>query len=100
MKRALTHSSQGGPDGVTQGLKFDIRTGAPIEDDDDVLRDGQRIVVPMVMKDGMSPIQRSVMADKAARGVTVVDGHGPPAGHSPRACYLLTVPHTVDHAVA
>jgi len=27
-------------------LKFD-RNGAPIEDDDDILRDGQRLVVPM-----------------------------------------------------
>ena len=29
-----------------KGLKFDIRTGREIDDDDDVLRDGQRIVVP------------------------------------------------------
>ena len=83
-----------------QGLKFDIRTGALIEDDDDVLRDGQRIVVPLNMRDSMSPMQRAVAEDKAARGVTVVDGLGRTAGHRPGACYLRTVPHTVDHAVA
>jgi hypothetical protein len=83
-----------------KGLKFDIRTGAPIEDDDDVLRDGQRIVVPLNMRDGMSPVQRAVAAEATARCVTVVDGLGRPAGHRPGACYLRTVPHTADHAVA
>jgi hypothetical protein len=48
-------------------LKFD-RNGAPIEDDDDILRDGQRIVVPMNMRDGMSELQRAVAEDKARRG--------------------------------
>ena len=81
-------------------MKFDIRTGREIDDDDDVLRDGQRIVVPLNMRDSMSPMQRAVAEDKAARGVTVVDGLGRPAGHRPGACYLRTVPHTVDHAVA
>ena len=34
-----------------KGLKFDIRTGREIDDDDDVLRDGQRIIVPLNMAD-------------------------------------------------
>jgi hypothetical protein len=34
-----------------KALKFDIRTGREIHDDDPVLRDGQRIVVPMNMAD-------------------------------------------------
>ena len=54
----------------------------------------------LMMRDGMTEMQRAVAEDKAARGVTVVDGLGRPAGHRPGACYLRTVPHTVDHAVA
>jgi hypothetical protein len=47
---------------------IDTRTGRPIEDDDDpVLRDGQTLRVPLHMRDGVSPMQREVMADKAAR---------------------------------
>jgi hypothetical protein len=76
------------------------RDGRIVDDDDDVLRDGQTLRVPLMMRDGMSPLQRPVAEDKAARGVTVVDGLGRPAGHRPGACYLRTVPHTVDHAVA
>jgi hypothetical protein len=76
------------------------RDGRIVDDDDDVLRDGQTLRVGMMMRDGLSPLQRTVVEDKAARGVTVVDGLGRPAGHRPGACYLRTVPHTVDHAVA
>ena len=76
------------------------RHGRPVVDDDGVLRDGQTLRVGMMMRDGLSPLQRAVAEDKAARGVTVVDGLGRPAGHRPGACYLRTVPHTVDHAVA
>jgi hypothetical protein len=54
-------------------LKFDIRTGAPIVDDDDILRDGQRLVVPMNMRDGMSELQRAVAEDKARRGIGLAD---------------------------
>lgn len=79
--------------------KFD-RHGRPVVDDDDVLRDGETLRVPLLMRDGLSPLQRAVAEDKAACGVTVVDGLGRPAGHRPGACYLRTVPHTVDHAVA
>ena len=68
--------------------------------DDGVLRDGERIRVPLMLRDGMTELQRAVAEDAAARGVTVVDGLGRPAGHRPGACYLRTVPHTVDHAVA
>ena len=55
-------------------LKFD-RNGAPIEDDDDILRDGQRLVVPMNMRDGMSELQRAVAEDKARRadGIGLAD---------------------------
>ena len=47
----------------SRGLKFDIRTGEPIEDDDDVLRDGQKIVVPLNMCDSQ---QREVIEHFAA----------------------------------
>ena len=56
-------------------LKFD-RNGAPIEDDDDILRDGQRLVVPMNARDGMSPLQRAVAEDVAARSSPVLDALG------------------------
>jgi hypothetical protein len=39
------------PMATRKGLKFDIRTGREIEDDDPVLRDGQRIIVPLNMCD-------------------------------------------------
>jgi hypothetical protein len=48
-------------------LKIDTRTGRVIDDDDVVIRDGQRIVVPMAMKDSMSPIQRAVVEDAERR---------------------------------
>ena len=77
------------------------RHGNVIADDDGVLRDGERIRVPLMLRDGMTELQRAVAEDAAARRViTVVDGLGRPAGHRPGACYLRTVPHTVDHAVA
>jgi hypothetical protein len=76
------------------------RHGNVVADDDGILRDGERIRVPMLMRDGLTELQRSVADDKAARGVTVVDGLDRPAGHRPGACYLRTVPHTVDHALA
>ena len=41
-----------------KGLKFDIRTGREIDDDDPVLRDGQRIFVPLNMCDSQ---QREVV---------------------------------------
>jgi hypothetical protein len=41
-----------------KGLKFDIRTGREIDDDDPVLRDGQRIFVPLNMCDSQ---QREVI---------------------------------------
>lgn len=53
--------------------KFDLHTGDPINDDDDVLRDGQRISVPMNMRDAMSELQRAVAEDKAARRVGLAD---------------------------
>ena len=51
------------------GFRFNLRTGEPIEDDDGPLLPGQGIRVPLNMKDSasLSPMQRSVMADKAAR---------------------------------
>jgi hypothetical protein len=60
-------------DSMPKYLKFDIRTGAPIVDDDDILRDGQRLVVPMNMRDGMSELQRAVAEDKARRGIGLED---------------------------
>ena len=76
------------------------RHGRPVVDDDDVLRDGQTMRVPLQFRDSMTELQRAIVEDAAARRVTVVDGLGRPAGHRPGACYLRTVPHTVDHAVA
>jgi hypothetical protein len=73
-----------------KGLRFDIRTGREIEgDDDSPLRDGERIFVPLSMRDNasLSPMQRSVMADKAARS-PVVDAAGGTAGlHRPGPRY-------------
>jgi hypothetical protein len=45
------------------------RFGRIVDDDDDVLRDGQTLRVPLHMRDHetLSPQQRWVMADKAAR---------------------------------
>ena len=79
--------------------KFD-RHGGPVVDDDDVLRDGETLRVPLMMRDGMSPLQRAVAEDAAARRIVVVDGLGRPAGHRPGACYLRTAEHTTDHALA
>jgi hypothetical protein len=77
------------------------RHGNVVADDAGVLRDGERIRVPLMLRDDMTELQRAVAEDAAARRViTVVDGLGRPAGHRPGACYLRTVPHTVDHAVA
>jgi hypothetical protein len=53
----------------SRSLRFDVRTGELIEDDGGPLRDGQGIRVPLNMRDSdtLSPMQREVMADKAAR---------------------------------
>ena len=47
---------------------IETATGRVIEnDDDDVLRSGQTLRVPMMFRDSMSPLQRSVAEDKAMR---------------------------------
>jgi len=91
----------------------------PDDDDDDddhrILRDGEFLHVPMMMRDGsmghLSPVQRAVVVDSAARGlhtnfdgrnntrVRVVDGLGRPAGHRPGAVYLSADAGTTEHAV-
>ena len=49
---------------------IETSTGRLIEnDDDDVLRPGQTLRVPMMFRDGMSPMQRSVVDAKMARDV-------------------------------
>ena len=61
-------SQTGGPMTTRNYEIFETRTGRRIEeDDDDVLRDGQTLRVPLHMRDGHSPMQREVMEDKAAR---------------------------------
>jgi hypothetical protein len=89
-----------------------------LDDDDDhrLLRDGEFLSVPMMMRDGspngdLSPVQRAVVLDSAARGlhtnfdgrnntrVRVVDGLGRPAGHRPGAVYLSADAGTTEHAV-
>ena len=64
----------------------------------------------MTMMDSMTPLQRAIASDAEMRRMRdaiaaddprtmVVDGLGNPAGQRPGACYLRTIPHTVDHAV-
>jgi hypothetical protein len=72
------------------------RHGRVVEDD--VIPDGGRLRVSMMMKDGMSEVQRAVAEDAEARRFPVVDAFGRPAGQRPGACYLRTAPHTTDHA--
>jgi hypothetical protein len=73
------------------------RTEDDALDERGLLRDGQRLRVPLTMMDDLS---RAVADGFAAHQSRVVDGLGRPAGHRPGACYLRTAPHTTDHAVA
>jgi hypothetical protein len=73
------------------------RTDDDVLDERGLLRDGQRLRVPLAMMDDLS---RSVADGFAVHQSRVVDGLGRPAGHRPGACYLRAAPHTTDHAVA
>jgi hypothetical protein len=76
-------------------------------DDDDafgpdgLLKDGRAARVPLMLRDadGLSEVQSA--RDKAAHGVTVVDGFGGTARlHQPGPRYARPAPeHSVDHAV-
>jgi hypothetical protein len=80
--------------------KFD-RHGRPVVDDDDVLREGQTVRVPMRFRDSMTELQRSVAEDAAARSSPVLDALGGTARlHQPGPRYARPAPeHSVDHAV-
>ena len=59
-------------------------------DDDDfdengVLRDGHSVRVPMMMRDGMTPLQRAVAQHSLA--MRLHDGRGGPIGHKPGFVY-------------
>ena len=58
----------------------------------DVIPDGGRLRVSMMMKDGMSELQRAVAEDAEARRFPVVDAFGRPAGQRPGACYQRPAP--------
>jgi len=65
------------------------RFGNPV-DDDDIVRDGERVRVPMMMRDGLSELQRAVLADADARGTSaemrrMVDEHRAARGLVPLA---------------
>ena len=51
------------------------RYGNPV--DGDIIPDGGKLRVPLMMRDGMSPTQRAVAADKAARFDDSQAKHGP-----------------------
>jgi hypothetical protein len=58
------------------------------DDDDDeqrVLRDGERVRVPMWAMDSMSPVQRAVAQHSLA--MQLHDGHGGAVGHRPAFVY-------------
>jgi hypothetical protein len=79
--------------------KFD-RHGNRVEDDDDILRDGERVSVPLMLRDGLSEMQKAVAEDAATRHTLVVDGLGGTARlHQPGPRYARPAPeHSVDHA--
>jgi hypothetical protein len=81
--------------------KFD-RHGRPVVDDDDVLREGQTVRVPMRFRDSMTELQRSVAEDAAARSSPVLDALGGTARlHQPGPRYARpALEHTTDHALA
>ena len=58
-------------------------------DENGVLRDGRRVRVPMMMRDGLSEVQRAVSADAEARGTSaemrMVDEHRAARGLVPLA---------------
>jgi hypothetical protein len=66
------------------------RYGRVVEDD--VIPPGGKLRVSMMMKDGMSEVQRTVAEDAEARRFPVVDAFGRPAGQRPGACYLRPAP--------
>ena len=72
--------------------KFD-RHGGPVVDDDDVLREGQTVRVPMRFRDSMTELQRSVAEDAAARSSPVLDALGGTARlHQPGPRYARPAP--------
>jgi hypothetical protein len=72
----------------TMAKQYEIldRHGRLVEGD--IIPDGGRLRVSMMMKDSMSPVQRAVAEDAEARRFPVVDAFGRPAGRRPGACYL------------
>jgi hypothetical protein len=57
-------------DGAMNMKKHEIRDrhGRRIErDDDSILRDGERLVVPLMMRDGMTPLQAAIAEDAHRR---------------------------------
>jgi hypothetical protein len=66
------------------------RHGRVVEED--VIPDGGRLRVSMMMKDGMSEVQRAVAEDAEARRFPIVDAFGRPAGQRPGACYQRPAP--------
>ena len=100
---------------------YDRRTGREVDDDEALdqngtLRDGFSLRVPLTMADSMTPLQRAVAADSAARGTDkilrratraeittdahsyVVDAFGNTDFHRPGSRFLQTGHRTVDYA--
>lgn len=80
------------------------RYGRLVDRTGEDLRDGDRLRVPMYMRDSMTPIQRAVAEDVAARSAPIVDGLGRPAGQRSGFCYAaasatqVTLRHLADQA--
>jgi hypothetical protein len=65
----------------------------------DVIPEGGRLRVSMMMRDGMSELQQAVAEVSEARHFPVVDGLGRPVGRRPGACYLRPAPDgSPEHA--
>ena len=71
----MCNSTEGTQAMATQNYEVFDRYGRRVDrDGSEQLRDGDRLRVPLHMRDGVSSMQRSVMADKAARRFGLADG--------------------------
>jgi len=68
-------------------------------DERGLLRDGERIRVPMMMRDSLTDLQRSVRDATAPLRVVDAFGNSGLALSRPGARYLAAGKHTPDHAV-
>jgi hypothetical protein len=81
-------------------MRSSAANGRIVDGDDDVLRDGQTMRVPLMMRDadGLTDLRRSV-CDHFSPAM-VVDAFGDAGGglHRPGSRYLVAGAGTVDHA--